>query len=466
VSRIPGTVSVFRKKEAPSPFAGAAGTADVRAKEAGSEAGGVSPINVSTEYATQQAERKEKQMDDFRKADIPFVYDNQEHYAYKKLIDLRQEYINDVSRIALAQGAFNDFVIPGTLANKSFVQFKKVQFELGYFGDVNPAEELSAKERKTLATKLDEKTMNDLNKDIENKEKIASGKRTVILGLSHNIQAAMAKRAGVLAVEAKTKAEKEKTEIDEKIKAVKEGAETVGKVIEAVSFAGIGGPAAIKEIAEGGSGAIKGGLEIGGKSTGLIGSTAEFIMTQVYKDQIQKAKQEIEKAKVAEESARKMDAELSYTGSMLQVAGELDQLEGAMGQLATALKARKEYFAKLGSETDTATGGKPGGKISQYLTYVSQANETKSHIETAKASAVTGSGVMTTQINAMKAHRNYAYVADSAGVWDDRARKVDGPGPDVNQLDGARGTLSSFLKSADEELVVINSVIGSLPSPA
>jgi hypothetical protein len=103
---------------------------------------------------------------------------------------------------------------------------------------------------------------------------------------------------------------------------------------------------------------------LAGKGTSLIGATAEFIMTQMYKEQIEKAKQEIEKAKVAETLAKKMDAELSITGSMLTVEGQLEELSGAMGQLALALKAREDYFAKLGAETDKATGNKPGGKIS------------------------------------------------------------------------------------------------------
>ena len=447
-----------------TPFAGSAGTADVRADQAGSAAGGIAPIKVSTDYTLKQAEHKEKQMDEFRKADIPFVYDNQEHYAYKKLTELRQDYIDDVSRITLAQGAFNDFVVPGTLANKKTAQFKQLQFELGYFDDVNPTEDLSKKELDP-AKNFDEKAVNTLNGDISSKEETTRGLRKTILGTSHNIQAAMQRRAGVLAVEAKGKAEKEKAEIDEKIKAVKDGAETVGKVISVVSFAGFGAPEAITAIGEGGAKALKGGLELGDKGTGLVGTAAEFIMTQMYKEDIQKAKQEIEKAKTAEEHARKMDADLNLTGSMLTVEGQLEQLSGAMGQLALALKARKDYFAKLGTETDKATGQKPGGKMSQYLAYVSQANETKSHIETAKSSANSGLGVMNTQISEMVRHRTYYYVADSAGVWDDRARKVDAEGPDLELLKAARDGLSGFLKSADKELQVMDRVIGSMPAP-
>jgi hypothetical protein len=464
VSARPGVASIARKKAPATPFAGSAGVADVRAGEAGAGAGGISPIHVSTEYTTQQAERKDKQMHSFRTARIPFVRNNQEHYAYKKLTELRQEYINDVPRISLGEGAFNDFVVPGTLAHKSTAQFKQLQFELGYFDDMDPSEDLTAKERDVLANKLDEEEMHRLNADIRSKEQTAGGLRKEILGTSHKIQAAMQQRAGILALEAKGKAEKDKAAIEEKIKAVKAGAETVGSVIKAVSFAGFGGPAAVKAIGAGGAGAIKGGLDLGEKGTSLIGATAEFIMTQMYEEDIQKAKQEIAKAKVAEEHAKKMDAELRLTGSMLTIEGQLEQLQGAMGALSLALKARKNYFAKLGSESDKATGKKSGGKMSQYLAYVSQANETKSHIDGAKASANSATSVMNVQISQMSAHRNESYVADAEGVWGNR-RYRDGDGPDLRQLIDARNAVNGFIKSADKQLEVINQVISSLPAP-
>lgn len=465
LSRRPsGGATLFRKKAPTSPFAGSAGTADTRAGEAGAAAGGIAPIKVSPDYANEQAKRKEQQMDAFRREDIPFVYDNMDHYAYKKLVELRQEYVDDTSRIALAEGAYNDFVVPGTLANKSAAAFKAVQFELGYFDDTDPTEDLSAKDKEKLAKKLDESKIKTLNDAVSAKESTTRGLRTEILGTSHNVQAAMQKRAAVLAVEQRAAAEADKTKIDEKIKAVKDGVETVGKVIEAVSFAGFGGPAAVAEVAGGGATAIKGGLEIGGKATGMIGTAVEFIMTEMYKEQIEKAKQEITKAKTAEEHAKKMDAELSMTGSMFQIEGQLEQLSGAMADMALALRARKQYFAELGMESDKATGTKAGGKMSQYLAYVAQATETKSHLETANSSARNGLSVMNEQISAMSKHRRYRYVADSEGVWGNR-RFEDGDGPDLEQLKAARDGLDGFLKASTAQLGVIDTVIGSMPRP-
>jgi hypothetical protein len=72
---------------------------------------------------------------------------------------------------------------------------------------------------------------------------------------------------------------------------------------------------------------------------------------------------------------------------------------------------------------------------------------------------------MKTQIGEMETHRSYAYVADSAGVWDDRARKVDADGPDLGQLKAARDGLGGFIESSDKQLVVIDSVINPLPAP-
>lgn len=166
-------------------------------------------------------------------------------------------------------------------------------------------------------------------------------------------------------------------------------------------------------------------------------------MTEMYSEDIEKAKQAIEKAKAAEAHARAMDAELSITGTMLSIEGQVDQLAGAMGELAAALRARKDYFAALGAETDKATGNKSSGQVSQYLSYVSQASESKSHLETALSAAQTGEGVLATQTNAMTEHRSYYYVADSAGVWDDAARIRDADGPDLEQMRAARTFLSN-----------------------
>jgi hypothetical protein len=459
-----GQIVVSRLKEPPSPFRGAAATADVRAAESGSEAGGVAPITVSQEYAQQQAERKEQQMDSFRHEDIPFVSENQDHYAYKKLIELRQEYIDDGPRISLAQGAFNDFVVPGTMAVKSAAQFARVQQELGYYDEADPTEDFTAKERRTLAKGIDEGQLRTLNEVVANKAVTTQGLRKEILSTSHTAQAALQKRAGVLALDAKAAGEAQKQAIDDKIKAVKGAFETAGEVVGAVSFAGFGGPALATEIMAGGSGAVKGGLEVAGMGTSLVGSTVEFIMTEMYKEQIEKAKQQVEKAKVAEAHARQMDAELSMDASMLAISGQLDQLQGAMGDLAVALRARKDYFATLGIAVDKASGNKAGGKMSQYLAYVSQAHESKAHIASALSAAESGAGVMQTQVSAMARHRTYAYVADRYGVWDDRARKRDGEGPDLAQLRAALETLRTFQTAAKARLAVIDSVIGSMPT--
>ena len=325
-------------------------------------------------------------MDFFRHEDIPFIYDNMNHYAYKKLIELRQEYVEDVTRITLAEGAFNKFVVPATMAIKSNAQFKIVERELGYEG-LDPLEDLNKKQRRAIAKGIDAEALGALNQRVTDKESISQGLREQILGASFAVQAAMQKRAGLLAVEAKEKGEKEQQEIQEKITAVKDGFETATKVIETVSFIGFGAPEAIEGIEEGGTKGIKSGLELGGKGVTLVGSTVEFIMQQMYREQIEKAKQEIEKAKLAETYARKMDAQLSLDASMYQISGLLDQLAGEMGELSLALRDRKNYFAKIGADIDKASGSK-GGSVSQYLLYVSQAYEIESFIHSADAAAV------------------------------------------------------------------------------
>jgi hypothetical protein len=404
-------------------------------------------------------------MDSFRRARIPFVSDNMSHYAYKKLVELRQEYVNDKARISLGQSAFNDFVIPGTLANKSTAQFKAIQFELGYLDEMDPTEDLSAKEQKALSGKIDAKELRTLNEKVTNQELSTQGLRKEILGTSHQVQAALQRRLAILGAKAAVQGEAEKQKIDDEINSVKTAFETAGKVGELVAFAGFGGPAAVAELTGGGATALKGGLELGGKGVSLIGSTVEFIMSEMYKEDIEKAKQTIAKAKAAEAHAKHLVAEFSITGTMLAVEGQLDQLAGAMGNLALALRARKDYFASLGAETDKATGNRAGGKISQYLAYVSQAMETKSHLETARTAATTGEGVLAVQNNVIRQHRRYAYVADSAGVWDDRARLRDPDGPDLEAMCEARSFLDAFIRAANAQLAVISRVLGSMPAP-
>lgn len=461
--------TVQRLKEAASPFAGWAGTADARAGEAAAQAPGFQTLHVDTAYATAQAARKEEQLDSFRHADIPFVSDNQNHYAYKKMIELRQDYLDDVARIDLAQGAYNDAVLPASLAAKSMARYGEIQRQLGFDNGPDAAADLSKREARVLGDKLDAKQLRTLNEKVANQQRLAQGKRTEILGTSHNIQAAMQKRAAVLSAEEKTKADEEKTKIQEKIKAVSEGAEKVAQVIEFVSFAAVGGPAAIGSVAEGiGTGVatgetLKSGLELGSKGAGMVGSTVEFIMTMAYKEELEKAKQKIAETTEAVAHAQKLDAELSLTGSTLTMSGQLDELTALMGEWSLALQNRKDYLAQLGSAADRASGNKAGGDVSQYLAYVSQAAESQSYLEAARNAVVTSGGVMKTQIDAMAQHRNYAYVADEYGVWDDRARKVDGEGPDLAQLRAAYGWLTTFADSAASELLGLAGVMGAMP---
>lgn len=458
-----GPMVVSRLKEPASPFSGGAGTADARAGAAGGEAVGIAPIAVDRSYAASQVERKEAQMDAFRHADIPFVDDNMDHYGYKNLVKLRQEYVDDDSRLVLGEQAFNGFVGPGTLANKATAQFQAIQMELGYTDDMDPTEDLSDKQKKALAKNLDEKKINTLNESVANKEKTTQGLRKEILGTAHQVQSAVQRRLAVLGAEARQKGETEKKEIEDKIAAVKGYAETAATVVSTVSFAGFGGPAAIKEIAGGGAGIAKGGLELGEKGLGLIGGTVEFIMTEMYKEDIEKAKQAIEKAKAAEEHARKLDADLGEIGGKLQIEGQVDQLAGAMGELAAALRARKDYFAKLGSDTDKAAS-RGGNGVSQYLSYVSQAIECKSHLASGLSAAGSADSVLATQNSAIASHRRTYYIVDAEGVWGNRNQR-DPDGPDLEMLQAARALIGTFTKAASAQLTVVESVMRSLPAP-
>ena len=69
---------------------------------------------------------------------------------------------------------------------------------------------------------------------------------------------------------------------------------------------------------------------------------------------------------------------------------------------------------------------------------------------------------MKAQISEMAKHRNYRYVANKYGVWDDRARIVDGEGPDLAQLRVALKLIEDFREAAQNQLLGLGFVIGSL----
>lgn len=497
-------IVVQRKKEAETPFAGWAGTADVRAEEAGAEAGGLVPIKVNPEYAQQQAERKEQQMSAFLHADTPTGNNNQDHWGYKRLVELRQGYLDDLPRLAIAESAFNDFTQPATLAAKSVAQFRRLQFELGFEDGGGGAEDLTAKQTRVLGSKLDEEQLRKLNEAVENKQSVAQGKRTEILGITHQIAASGQRKQALLAQEEKAAAEEEKAEIQEKIEAVTEGVEAVGKVIELVSFAGFGAPEAVGGIgnAVGGAGVvqeatavegtvevetkveshlgegIKGGLELGGQATSLIGAGVEFIMTEMYKDELQKAQQSIMEAQAAISHAQALGVEFESAGWLFQAQGATEELQGLMGEWARALSDRKAYFAELGATTDKATGGKPGAEVSQYLAYVSQASETQSFLAAARGAADSAMAAIRSQVSLISKHRNEPYI-DAAGIWE-YERFVDGDGPDLALLRAAIDQVDIFA-STHQVLTYIDgvlqqtgaeaagsaaaTVVGSLPAP-
>gem|GEM_PF-5168418 len=441
---------IQRKKEARTPFAGWAGEADVRATEAAANTGGLVPIQVKPDYTVGQAKRKEEQMEKLLTVDLgDYYHGSTESGQYKKLVELRQGYLDDVPRLSVAQGAYNDFVVPATLAAKSVVQFRTIQSELGFSDDDSPAGDLTTKERGSLAKGLDEKEYRKLNETVENARTIAEGKRTEILGIGHNLQGSMQRKAALLAKEEQKKAEAEKAEITEKIKAVTEGIETVGKVVEAVSFAGFGAPEAISGIGEAAAGeglgkGIKGGLELGSKATSLLGMSVEFIMTQRYKEELDRAQTHIMEAQAAVEHAKALGVEFEHAGWLLQAQGAMQELKGFMGQWAQALSARKNYMAQLGAATDKSSGNKAGGNASQYLAMVAQAAETVSFLDSAQAAADNTIDTIRAQVTEMSRHRKVPYAFDEASVFGTSERYVDGDGPDIAQLRAALDQVDQF----------------------
>jgi hypothetical protein len=459
VSRTPSSRLISRAEGDSSVFKGWAGIADERGIEAARDTGGFAPVKVSTEYAIKQAERKSEQIEAYASADIAFVSQSTmvDRPEYKHLINLRQEYLDDIERIDLAQGAYNDFVSPATLANKSVAQLEMVQSTTGFSGYSNDIDDLTGRERSTLSTNLDPREIDRLDRDVDGKRHTANGFRLQILGESHKLQAAMQKQAAILAGQQKGVAEGERREIEEKIKAKVEVVETVSKVMDLVGA----GPGLAHEMMEGGLEGLEHGVELGGKGTTLIGGAVGEILENYYREDIEKVKTEILSASTALDHANKLDASLSYDGSKLTQAGLVENLEGAMSALGLAIEARKSYYAKAGAVADKAAGNKAGGPASQYLVFLSQAKETKSFIESAKAAAAQAQAIVDKSRVEMYHHRHESY-SNANSIWTLHSFE-DETGPDVEQLLDLSMALENFDKSASKHLESIDSVIQYAP---
>jgi hypothetical protein len=469
VTPITGTASrkVQRKARA---FGGYAGTAEQRASAAAQAgAAGLVPVNIDTNYARKRADAFGKMLDDFERGDIPgYSGDKKNHALYPILVDIQKGYIQDAGRIAVAQDAFNAFVEPAQFADKAMLKFRAMQKELGFSDEYNPSEDLSDAQKKAVAGRFDKEKVSDMKATINAKQKLVTGTRKELLGTMTRAKAAAQGKIAQMEQEKADKAGEEKTKIEEKIKKTKEAVDTVVKVVEllgAAATAGVGGGAVSAEAAAAGqvreAAPMKGLEKLGKGSTGLIGTAVEAAMERYYKQDLDKLKSNIRNANTAVSAAKELGVELNIQGEMLAAEGQADQLAGHMSEWLAAMKALKEYYITVAEEAEKATGGKPGGVISQMMAYAAAAADVRPHIDAAKSMGAAAINAMENQLSGMAGHRNRVY-----GTIEDAsygAHRVEPDGPDREQIRGLVGTVRDWMAQADKDEDILRRAENAIP---
>jgi len=443
-------------------FGGFAGTAEARAgTTAAAAASGLNPVNITTDYALSRADSFAKKMDAFEQGNIPGYYDDhKKHVLYPILSSIREGYLGDVHRIPVAEAAFNTFVKPASFANKEMIKFRAMQQQLGFSDDLNPAGDLSETQKGALGKAIDKDKVATLKNAVSAEQQTTTGLRTQLLGSLVQSKAAAAGHIAILETEKAKAKDEEKQAIEEKIKNAQEVAAALVKVVEVGAAAASGGATEFAASGSSGKALLEGGKEIGKASTGLIETGVGAAMERYYKDDLDKLKSAIRNATQAASVAGKLDTDLRIEGEMITAKGLTEQLAGATGRWVAAMKALREYYIEAAAAAEKASGGKAGGAISQLMSYVSAASEVKPHLSAGKSTADTAVGTMSSQVAAMTPHRNVTY-----GTIEDAsygATKIEGNGPDVNQINGCIETVKTWQTQAGKDESILNRVEGSV----
>jgi hypothetical protein len=457
--------SIARVKEAPTPFAGAAGTADMMGQEAGKNAGGsLSPINIGKDYCQKRIEYLSGEMERFDKETIPgYSGDNKDTAIYKTIAAQRDGYFADIQYLAMGEQAYNSAVEPTAIADKSFAQFRTVQKQLGYNDDMVDNEGSSDftgiddKQKKALRSKLDEKKLNELDAAVESQEKSMMGSRKIIIGEGMSVRAAGLRiKASEQAKEAKAKGD-EKAEIDKNIKEATEAVETISKVLEVIGAvaSGVGAPEAMeKGLME----TVKTGAEVGKGATTLAGGIVQSAMMAMNKDKIDELNRAVETAKGKQAAYTQVELKATYDAAMIKLSGETDKMAAAAIAYTSAIKARKDYLAEVGAAADKAAGG--GNGVSQFMAMAAAAKETTTYIASAKGVVATAKGVVASSKSSIANHRGKLY-----GTIDDAsygANKVEPTGPDYRTLASCESALDAWVEGAGKRESVLGHITSAL----
>jgi hypothetical protein len=438
-------------------FGGYGGTAESRAGATAAGATvGLAPIKISTEYATKRAQFFSDKMTEFEKGDIPGYHDdknNQDHALFPILESIRKGYLGDSARISQAEASYNAFVEPAALAEKGMVKFRAMQKQLGFNDEETPSDSLNDQQKKAITKSLDKEKMAHLKSEVNSKQNLATGTRKELLGTAQSAKAAALGRVAELEQEKKDAADADKTKIDEKIKAAKEAVDAIIKVVEVVGGAVSGGTTTAamgtKTLSAG-----KMAEELGKGSTDLIGMGVEAAMSRYYKEDLEKIRTRSRDAAQACSAAKELDTEFRGQAEALRIEGQTQQLSGHMEGWANAAKALHDYYVEVSEAAEKASGGKPGGAITQVMALSATASEVRPHLDAGKSMATTAASSLDSQHAGMMPHRNKMY-----GTLKDASYGVttsEGEGPDAAVVRAASDKCKAWGKQAEQDQMLLN----------
>jgi hypothetical protein len=438
-------------------FGGFGGTAEGRAAAAGAAASvDVAPISISTEYSAKRAQHFSDKMTEFEKGEIPGYHDdknNQGHALFPILVEIRTGYLGDAARVKQAESAYNAFVEPAALAEKAMAKFRAMQKQLGFNDEETPSDSLNDQQKKAITKSIDKEKMATLKSSVNAKQNLATGTRKEMLGTAQAAKAAALARVAELEKEKKDAADEDKAKIDEKIKAAKEAVETIIKVVEVVAGAVSGGATAGAMGTTSISGA-KMGEELAKGSTGLVGMGVEAAMMRYYKEDLEKIRTRSRDAAQACAAASKLDTQFRGEAEAQRLDGQTQQLAGHMEEWTNAAKALHDYYVEVSEAAEKASGGKPGGAITQVMALSATASETRPHLGAGKSMAASASSSLDTQHAGMMGHRSKMY-----GTLKDASYGVttyDGEGPDAAVVRACSDKCKSWAKQAEQDEMLLN----------
>jgi hypothetical protein len=467
VSGASGVARKLQRKDAS--FGGYAQTAETRGNvAAGAAVVGLVPVSISTDYAQGRAEAFSAKLGAFERGKIPgYTGSMTEHPMYKILQEIQKGYFKDIGEIPVGEGAYNNFVEPASIANKGMFKFRAMQAQLGISDEIDATEDLTPQQKAAMGKAIDKDKVAGLRTALTAKQDIVTGTRKDLVAAGTAMQAGIQGQRALLEQEKADAKEEDKKKIDDKIKSAKEVAEAVVKVVKiivAIGGAAAGGAGVAKGAAPGAqAGGSKGAMDAAkekGKDMAIDGgldmvpSIVELAMESYYKEDKAALTRAIGDAKNAASAAKELDPKLRIEAELERIDAANTKMAGHVSEWIAANKALREYFVQAAAAAEKASGGKPGGVISQLMSLAAAAGEVRPHIDSGKSMATSAKASLKARLAAMTPHRNkmYGNVEDASyGV-----NKRESEGPDVGQIRACISAIEGWEKQADKDSMSLN----------